>query len=402
MEKLAKQSLTLHKKYHGKIEIRSKLPLNTAADLSLAYTPGVGEVCKEIFRNQTLAKTYTIKGNAVAVVTDGSAVLGLGNIGPLAGLPVMEGKCILHKKFANIDAFPICLDTQDTEKIIETIKLISPVFGAIHLEDISAPRCFEIEKRLQQELDIPVLHDDQHSTAVAVLAALINALKCQVPIDGRLRRPMNPPSSRSAGLRRTGRRATQPKIVVNGAGAAGIGIMRLLLAYGFKNLIACDSQGAIYRGRRDLRDEKLWLAKITNKKNIKGQLAECLNGADVFIGVSKAGLLEPQMIQQMNPSPIIFALANPVPEIMPNDALKAGALIAASGRSDFPNQINNVLTFPGIFRGALNNNTRLITSKMLIQAAKNLAALVKNPSPQQILPSLFDKRVVPAIAKAIK
>lgn len=360
------------------MEIRSKVPLETSDDISSAYTPGVAEVCKMIAKDSRLAKKYTIKNNTVAIVTDGSAVLGLGNIGPLAALPVMEGKAILHKKFAGIDAFPICLATQDVEEIIATVKNIAPAFGAIHLEDISAPRCFEIERRLQQELDIPVLHDDQHCTATVVLAALINSIKI-------------------AGINKA-----LAKVVINGAGGAGIAIARLLLAYGFKNLILLDSRGSIYRGRKDLRDEKLAMVKLTNQKTVKGGLADCLKGADVFIGVSKGGLLKPAMIKFMNPNPIIFALANPLPEIMPTAAKKAGAFIVATGRGDFPNQINNLLTFPGIFRGALDNQIRDINSRMLIEAAKNLAGLIKNPTPQKILPDCFDKRVMPAVAKAIK
>jgi malate dehydrogenase (oxaloacetate-decarboxylating) len=381
MKASAKKSLALHKKHKGKLAIVSKVPLTTTGDLCLAYTPGVAEVCRMVANNQKSARDYTIKNNTVAVVTDGSAVLGLGNIGPLGALPVMEGKAILLKRFANIDAFPICLATQDTEKIIQTIKYIAPVFGAIQLEDISAPRCFEIERRLQQELDIPVLHDDQHSTAVAVLAGLINALKCRSPYT------------------------LSPKplqIVINGAGAAGVGIANLLIAYGFKNLIVLDSQGALYKGRKNLRDEKKSLAQKTNGKLIKGDLSDCLKGADVFIGVSKAGLLKPAMIKLMNKHPIIFALANPIPEIMPAVAKKAGALIVATGRGDFENQINNVLTFPGIFRGALDNHVRWITPAMLIQAAKNLAVLVKSPTPKKILPNVFDKAVVKAVAKAIR
>lgn len=377
MKNIAKKSAVLHKKFRGKMEIKSKVKLETCDDLSLAYTPGVAEICKIIAVNPDLAKTHSIKSNTVGVITDGSAILGLGNIGALAGLPVMEGKAILLKKFADVDAFPICLNTQDTEEIIRTIKIISPVFGAIQLEDISAPRCFEIEKRLQAELDIPVLHDDQHSTAVVVLAALINSLRCK-------------------------KQNLNAKIIVNGAGAAGVGIARLLLAYGLKNLIILDSQGAIYRGRNDLKNEKLELSQKTNVDVIKGNLAECLKNADVFIGVSKAGLLKSEMIKSMNTKPIIFALANPVPEIMPVKARKAGAFIIATGRSDFENQINNVLTFPGIFRGALDNNVKIITQKMLIQAAKNLAALVKNPQPNKILPSLFDKRAAKSVASAIK
>ena len=359
------------------MEIKSKVPLNRTSDLSLAYTPGVAEVCRLIAREPKAANDYTIKRNTVAIVTDGSAVLGLGNIGPLAALPVMEGKAILHKKFAGLDAFPICLDTQDTEEIINTIKHIAPVFGAIHLEDISAPRCFEIERRLQKELNIPVLHDDQHCTAVVVLAALINSIKI------------------------TGFNKARAKVVINGAGGAGIAIARLLLAYDFKNLILLDSQGSIYRGRKNLRDEKLAIAKLTNQKTVKGGLADCLKGADIFIGVSKGGLLKAAMIKSMNPNPIIFALANPLPEIMPTAAKKAGAFIVATGRGDFPNQINNLLTFPGIFRGALDNQIKTITQAMLLQAAKNLAGLIKKPSAQKILPDCFDKRVMPAVAKAI-
>ena len=390
MDTAGKKSLKLHEKFKGKMEIRSKVALETSNDLSLAYTPGVAEVCRMIARDGKLAKKYTIKNNTVAIVTDGSAVLGLGNIGPLAALPVMEGKAILHKKFADIDAFPICLDTQDTEEIIRTVKNIAPVFAAIHLEDISAPRCFEIEKRLRHELGIPVLHDDQHCTAVVVLAGLINSLKCRewfetVPNNGRV---TNPP--------------LQPKIVINGAGGAGIAIAKLLIAYGFKNLILLDSQGAIYRGRKDLREEKLLIAKLTNKKSVKSGLAECLIDADVFIGVSKGGLLKPTMICGMNKNPIIFALANPIPEIMPDLANKAGAFIVATGRGDFPNQINNVLVFPGLFRGALDNGVRIITEEMLIAAAKNLSGLVKFPTPQKILPDVFDKRVALTVAGAIK
>jgi malate dehydrogenase (oxaloacetate-decarboxylating) len=378
MDNLGKKSLALHKKYGGKLAVANKVPLDNLHDLCLAYTPGVAEVCKLITRDVKSARDYTIKKNTVAVITDGSAVLGLGNIGAIAGLPVMEGKAILLKKFANIDAFPLCLDTQDVEKIIQTIKIIAPVFGAIQLEDISAPRCFKIEKRLQQELDIPVLHDDQHSTAVVVLAALINSLK----------------------IKRLNKHRAQ--VVINGAGAAGIGIAELLLAYGFKNLIVLDSLGTLYSGRQKLSGEKKQLARQSNRQKIKGDLAQALREADVFIGVSKAGLLKPAMVKLMNNKPVVFALANPAPEIMPQDAKKAGAFIVATGRSDFPNQINNVLSFPGIFRGALSNRVRFVTQAMLIQAAKNLAALIPKPSINNILPSLFDKRVVKQVAKAIK
>lgn len=386
MESLYDQALKLHKKFRGKMEIHSRVPLNNSRDLALAYTPGVAAVCRMIARDGKSANLYTVKRNAVAIVTDGSAVLGLGNIGPLAALPVMEGKAILHKKFADVDAFPLCLATQDVEQIIATVKNIAPAFGAIQLEDISAPRCFAIERRLRAELDIPVLHDDQHCTAVVVLAGLINA--CSVPIYGHPRLPIN-------------RRATA-KIIISGAGAAGLGITRLLLAAGFKNLIIMDSKDALYRGRKDLTGEKKLITRLTNHKKISGTLADCLVGADIFVGVSKAGILKPQMIKQMNPKPIIFALSNPIPEIMPALAKKAGAFIIATGRNDFENQINNVLVFPGLFRGALDNHVRMITDGMLIKAAHNLAALVKHPTPQKILPSLFDKKVAKTIAKTIK
>jgi malate dehydrogenase (oxaloacetate-decarboxylating) len=415
MNNIGKKSLRLHEKFKGKMKIRSKVALETSNDLSLAYTPGVAEICKMIARDGKLAKKYTIKNNTVAIVTDGSAVLGLGNIGPLAALPVMEGKAILHKKFADIDAFPICLDTQDTEEIIRTVKNIAPVFAAIHLEDISAPRCFEIEKRLRQELDIPVLHDDQHCTAVVVLAGLINSLKCRGRIYGpilsvipsaseeslnsaKLSNLSDPSSDALLGMTQI----TQPKIVINGAGGAGIAIAKLLIAYGFKNLTLLDSQGSIYRGRKGLTDEKLKIAKLTNKQKLKGGLSECLKNADIFIGVSLGGLLKPPMVKSMNKNPIIFALSNPVPEIMPGAAKKAGAFIVATGRGDFPNQINNVLVFPGLFRGALDNGVRLFTEKMLIAAAKILSALVKFPTPQKILPNVFDKRIALTVARAIK
>ena len=378
------------------MEIKSKVPLETCDDLSLAYTPGVAEVCRMIARDSKLANKYTIKNNTVAIVTDGSAVLGLGNMGPLAALPVMEGKAILHKKFGGLNAFPICLNTQDTEKIIETIKLIAPAFGAIHLEDIAAPGCFEIERRLQNELNIPVLHDDQHCTAVVVLAALINSLKCSQPIPCRS-------TGQAYGLKKQPiNRLTTTKIVINGAGSAGIAIANLLLAYGFKNLMILDSQGTIFSGRKNLSSEKKQLAKITNRKKINGDLLVALKGADVFIGVSKGGLLHPKMIKLMNSRPIIFALANPIPEIMPAAAKKAGAFVVATGRGDFPNQINNVLVFPGVFRGALDHGVKLITQAMLIKAAENLLRLVKRPATNKILPGVFDKRVMPAVAKAIK
>lgn len=378
MDKVYEDSLRLHLENHGKLEIKSKIPLNTRAELSVAYTPGVGQVCLAISENQALAKEYTIKHNSVAVITDGSSVLGFGNLGPHAAIPVMEGKAALFKRFANIDAFPICLDTQDTEEIINTVRQIAPIFGGINLEDISAPRCFEIEQRLKKELRIPVMHDDQHGTAIVVLAGLINSLKL------------------------TKLEKTEAKIVINGVGAAGIATTRLLLKYGFKQIILCDTQGAIYEGRPDLTLVKEELSHITNTDKIKGSLTQCLEGANIFIGVSKAELLTPEMVKGMAGAPIIFALANPVPEIMPEIAKAAGAAIVATGRSDFPNQLNNVLAFPGIFRGALDNGVVELTDDMFIKAAEALAGTIKELSTESILPSIFDEDVTSAVASAIK
>ncbi len=372
------QALELHRKHGGKLEVKSKVSLKNRHDLSLAYTPGVAAVCEAIAKDKGLAKIYTIKKNTVAVISDGSAVLGLGDLGPLAAMPVMEGKCALFKEFADVDAFPICLDTKDTEAIINTIKYIAPVFGGINLEDISAPRCFEIERRLKKELDIPVMHDDQHGTAVVVLAGLINALSLK-----------NLPKEKA-------------KIVISGAGAAGTAIVKILIFYGFKNIVVCDKEGAIYKERPSLSREKKELAETTNKNLITGPLSKCLIGADIFIGVSVRDILTVEMIKQMNSKPVIFALANPYPEIDPVLAKSSGAFIIATGRSDIPNQINNVLAFPGIFRGALHNNVREITKPMLIKAAENLAAYVKNPSPKFILPDPLDKEVVKVVARAIK
>jgi malate dehydrogenase (oxaloacetate-decarboxylating) len=372
------KSIALHKKHHGKLEVKSKVPLRNKQDLSISYTPGVAQVCIEIGKNKALAKEYTLKRNTVAIVTDGSAILGLGNLGPEAAIPVMEGKAILFKEFGGVDAFPICLDTQDPEEIIKAVKQLAPVFGGINLEDISAPRCFEIERRLSAELDIPVMHDDQKGTATVVLAGLINALKLAKIDKGRV------------------------KVVINGAGAAGIAVAHLLIKFGIKNLILCDTKGTIYLGRKDLNSEKLTIAKQTNKKKIKGELAQAVKGADVFIGVSKKDLLTPEMVKSMNAKPIIFALANPYPEIMPYVAIKAGAFVIATGRSDFPNQVNNVLAFPGIFRGALDNKVKNITDAMLIKAAQNLASAVKTPATTKILPEIFDKKILKLVAKAIK
>ncbi len=372
-------SLKLHKKLKGKLETHSKVKINNKKILSAVYTPGVAAVSKAIAADNRLAKQYTIKANTIAVISDGSAVLGLGNIGPLAALPVMEGKAALFKEFANLDAFPICLDTQNTEEIIKTIKNIAPVFGGINLEDISAPRCFEIEKRLMDELDIPVMHDDQRGTATVVLAALINSLK----------------------LKKI--KFNQAKIVVNGAGAAGNAVAKAVYAYGGTQIIVCDSKGVISPNRTDLIVEKKIIADWLQPENKdKKTLENALVGADVFIGVSKANLLTTAMVKSMNKQPIVFALANPIPEIMPDVALKAGAFIVATGRSDFPNQINNVLAFPGIFRGALDNQVTNITDKMLVKAAENLAACVKKPTVKKILPNPFDKKIVKAVSKAIK
>ena len=370
-------ALELHKKYQGKLEVRSLVPLTGRSELSLAYSPGVAAVSRLIAEDKTTAYTHTLKGRTIAVISDGSAILGLGNLGPEAALPVMEGKCALFKEFAGVDAFPLCLDTQDTEEIIKTVKYLAPNFGGINLEDISAPRCFEIEARLKAELDIPVMHDDQHGTATVVLAGLINALKLK-NIDKQ-----------------------EVRIIVNGAGAAGSAVTNMLINYGFTKIIVVDRDGAIYSGRPGISLEKEQLAEKTNPEKKSGNLAEVIIGADVFIGVSSPGVLFPEMIATMNPQPVIFALANPVPEIMPTEALAAGAYIVATGRSDFPNQINNVLAFPGIFRGALDNGVKQITQEMLIRAADNLASLVENPRPDFILPDPFDKRVPVAIAQAI-
>ncbi|MDI3496085.1 MAG: hypothetical protein PWQ35_106 [Patescibacteria group bacterium] len=372
------RALKLHKEKKGKLEIKSKVKINDKNDLSLAYSPGVAAVSRLIASDKKSAYTHTNKGNTIAVISDGSAILGLGNLGALAAIPVMEGKCVLFKEFANIDAIPICLDTQDSEEIIKTIKYLAPNYGGINLEDIAAPRCFEIEARLKKELNIPVMHDDQHGTAAVVLAGLINALKIK-NISYR-----------------------EAKIIINGAGAAGLAIADLLIKYGFSQLIVLDSKGVIHEGRSDLNLVKEKIAKLTNPEKKKGGLAEVIKNTDVFIGVSQGKVLTREMILSMREKPVIFALANPEPEIMPEVAKAAGAFIVATGRSDYPNQINNVLAFPGIFRGALDNKVDQITDEMLIQAAKNLASLVSTPTPNEILPNPFDKRVVVAVSKAIK
>jgi malate dehydrogenase (oxaloacetate-decarboxylating) len=378
MSDVYQSALELHARSRGKLEIKSKVGLANRSDLSLAYTPGVAAVSMAIGHDKSLAYKYTMKSNMVAVISDGSAILGLGNLGPEAALPVMEGKAILFKEFAGVDAFPICLDTQDTEEIIRTVKLLAPVFGGINLEDISAPRCFEIEERLINDLTIPVMHDDQRGTATVVLAGLINALKIK-----------NLPASAA-------------HVVVNGAGAAGTAVTKMLLAYGFTDVTVCDSRGIVSRGRADLNPSKVPLAAMTNPRGLTGDLSAALRQADIFIGVSAKDVLKPAMVRQMNPDPVIFAMANPTPEIMPDDAKAAGALVVATGRSDFPNQVNNVLAFPGIFRGALDHGVTRIETRMLIQAAKNLAECVSNPDPTHILPDPFDRRVVSRIAEAIK
>lgn len=377
-EDFGKQALLIHKKLRGKIAITPKAAVTNKGDLSVYYTPGVGAVSSYLATHKEKMAEYTMKGNTVAVISDGSAVLGLGNIGPEGALPVMEGKAMLFKALSGIDAFPIVLATQETEAIIATVKNIAPVFGGINLEDIAAPRCFEIERRLQEELSIPVLHDDQHGTALVVLAGLINALKVAK------KQPKN------------------ARIVIAGSGAAGTAIAELLMLFGVGDIIMLDSKGTLHKKRTDLEKQKLILVRKTNTNNITGGLAEALVGADVFIGVSKGNTVTEQHIKSMAPKAIVFALANPIPEIMPDLAKKAGALVVATGRSDFANQINNSLGFPGIFRGALDHKVRRITDDMLIRAARNLAGLVKKPTVEYIVPNTFDKQVVPAVARAIR
>ena len=372
-------SLKMHEDNTGKLEIASKVAIETKDDLSTAYTPGVAEPCRKIHENPIDAYKYTIKANTVAVVSDGTAVLGLGDIGPLGAIPVMEGKSILFKRFGNVDAFPICLDTKDTEEIIETVKRIAPVFGGINLEDISAPRCFEIEARLKKELDIPVFHDDQHGTAIVVSAGIMNALKL------------------------TGKKMEDVTAVVNGAGAAGISITKLLLSFGLKDAILVDRRGAIYEGRIGMNEAKVEIAKITNRNKEKGTLADVIKGKDIFLGVSAPGVLTAEMVSTMAKDSIIFAMANPTPEIMPDEAKKGGAAVVATGRSDFPNQINNVLVFPGIFRGALDARATDITEEMKRAAAKAIASIVTDEelTADHIIPDAFDERVAKAVAKAV-
>ncbi|MEW9500662.1 NAD(P)-dependent malic enzyme [Jeotgalibacillus marinus] len=377
---LRDESLHMHRVNQGKLETKSKIPVRNAEDLSLAYSPGVAEPCKEIYDKQETVYDYTMKGNMVAVVSDGTAVLGLGNIGPEAALPVMEGKAVLFKSFAGVDAFPICLNTTDIDKIVETVKLMEPTFGGVNLEDIAAPRCFEIEERLKKETNIPVFHDDQHGTAIVTVAGLVNALKI------------------------TNREMSNIKVVMNGAGAAGIAIINLLYSYGVRDIIMCDSKGAIYEGRSyGMNEIKNGVAKITNREQLDGSLADVIKGADVFIGVSVAGALTEEMVSEMNDEAIIFAMANPIPEIMPELAKLTGAKVIGTGRSDYPNQVNNVLAFPGIFRGALDVRATHINEKMKRAAVEAIASLISNTELHEnyVIPAPFDPRVAPAVAAAV-
>ena len=373
-------ALQCHAKWNGKLETIAKSKVNSREDLAIAYNPGVAEPCKVIAEDKEAAYTYTWKSNTVAVVSDGSAVLGLGNIGPYAAMPVMEGKCVLFKEFGNVNAVPICLDTQDTEEIIRAVKNIAPGFGGINLEDISAPRCFEIEERLKDILDIPVFHDDQHGTAIVVLAGIIN------------------------GLRVTGKKKEECKVVVNGAGSAGVAITKLLLTYGFKNVTMCDRLGIIGKDYPGLNWMQQKMTEVTNLEGKTGTLADALCGADIFVGVSAPNIVTPEMVQSMNKDSILFAMANPVPEIMPDVAKAAGARIVGTGRSDFPNQVNNVIAFPGIFRGALEGRATQITEEMKLAAAEALAHLVSDEelNDEFIMPEAFDPRVADVVADAVK
>lgn len=373
----AEEILKKYREVGGRIETKGKAPLSSKEDLALFYTPGVGKVSSHLASHPEDVRELSIKKNSVAVVSDGSAVLGLGNIGPYGALPVMEGKALIFKEFAGIDAWPIVLDTQDPEEIIQVVKAIAPSFGGINLEDIAAPQCFEIERRLQKELPIPVMHDDQHGTAIVALAGLINAAKV------------------------TGKDLTALKVVILGAGAAGAATARLLVAKGVKDVTLVDRKGVISKERSDLNDEKKLLLEITNPKNVTGTLQDALRGADVFIGVSGPALLNKEDVKLMKEAPIIFALSNPVPEIMPEEAHEAGAVVVATGRSDFPNQVNNALVFPGVFKGALESRVKDITEDMKLRAADALASLVQNPTKDKIIPGVFEKEVVTAVSKAV-
>lgn len=377
---IREKALKLHEEKKGKLEINSKVKIENREDLSLAYTPGVAEPCKEIEKNPEDIYRYTSKGNTVAVVTDGSAVLGLGNIGPEASLPVMEGKAALFKEFADIDSFPICIRSNDVDDIVNTVKLISVNFGGVNLEDISAPRCFEIERRLKEETDIPIFHDDQHGTAIVVLAGLLNSAKL------------------------LGKNLEDMKVVISGSGAAGIAIAKLLLNRGVKNICICDSKGAIYEGRENMNSVKEEMAEITNPENEKGSLKDIISGKDVFIGVSAPEIIDSSDVAKMNDDSVIFALSNPVPEIHPDEAKKGGARIIATGRSDFPNQINNVLAFPGIFRGALDARAEEITEEMKMEAAQAIASIIdeKELNEENIIPDPFNKDVVERVSEAVR
>ena len=380
MSNNSEKALKMHEEWNGKLETTAKAHVNTREDLAIAYTPGVAEPCKVIAEDPEAAYKYTIKGNMVAVVSNGTAVLGLGDIGPAAGLPVMEGKAVLFKEFGGVNAVPICLDTQDTEEIIRTVVNIAPAFGGINLEDISAPRCFEIETRLKELLNIPVFHDDQHGTAIVVLAGIINALKV------------------------TGKKKEACRVVINGAGSAGIAIAKLLLTYGFSHIIICDSKGIVSRSAENLTPVKAEIARVTNPEDLKGTLADALKGADIFVGVSAPGVVTGEMVSTMNADAILFALSNPVPEIMPDLAKAAGAKVVGTGRSDFPNQVNNVVAFPGIFKGALEGRASQITEEMKLAAAEAIAGLVSDDelNEDNILPQPFDPRVADRVSQAVK
>ena len=376
----SEKALKMHEEWHGKIETCAKSHVNSREDLAIAYTPGVAEPCKVIAKDPEAAYTYTMKSNTVAVVSDGSAVLGLGNIGALAAMPVMEGKAVLFKEFGGVNAVPICLDTQDTEEIIKTVVNIAPAFGGITLEDISAPRCFEIEERLKELLDIPVFHDDQHGTAIVVLAGIINAMKV------------------------TGKDKESSKVVVNGAGSAGVAITKLLLTYGFKHVTMCDINGILGKDSKDLNWMQEKMVEVTNLEQKTGKLADALKGADIFVGVSAPNIVTPEMVASMNKDAILFAMANPVPEIMPDIAKAAGAKVVGTGRSDFPNQVNNVVAFPGIFKGALEGRATAITEDMKLATAKAIAGLVPDEelNENNILPEAFDPRVADVVSRAVK
>ena len=380
MDKTSKEALELHKKYQGKIAVYCKMPVNTPDDLTLAYTPGVAAACREVLKDPLTAYDYTSKGNMVAVVTDGTAVLGLGNIGPLAGLPVMEGKAVLIKRFAGVDAFPICLKTKSVEDLVHIVQMMEPTFGGIHLEDIKAPECFEVERQLIETLDIPVFHDDQHATAIAGVAGIINALKL------------------------VGKNMKTAKIVINGAGAAGLSLAKLLHKAGAEHIYQADINGAIYDGAPELNQYQMEVARLIGMEKKEQSLAELMKGADVFVGVSAPHVVTAEMVRTMNKDAIVFALANPTPEIMPDEAKAGGARVVATGRSDFPNQVNNLLAFPGIWRGALDSHARVINDDMKLTAAKAIAALVSDEELREdyIIPSAFDERVVPAVAKAVE